>query len=373
MAQAMNRKCEMDLQSAAHSCTAMKHFADNCCTKLDQTAQNNLKIKHLLQSEEMAASLRCMERHEFTIKVKQAYDDLPGRVRAVAQYVLDNPHDVALLSMREQARRASVPPATMTRFAQHLGLAGFEEVRAIHADALRDAPEAFSGRAETLVKRHREVGSAGVAIEIVQSLKAHISELATPSRIEQLTSAAKDLAKAKRIYCLGHRSSFPAAFQFAHIMSFFDRRAILLEAAGASGTAAILEAGPGDVLLVVSFLPAARQVVEAVAFARRHGVRIIAVTRSETTPVGRLADRVILVSSNSPSFFDTMTPAFATCEMLVALVAGLHKDDVPTAVRETEQRLWDLGAWWGQNEYLPPVSPSASRKKSFAVKRRRAR
>ncbi|MCS0496839.1 MurR/RpiR family transcriptional regulator [Ancylobacter sp. MQZ15Z-1] len=301
-----------------------------------------------------------MKRSDFVARVKQHFDELPGQIRVAAGYVLDHPEDVALLSMREQARRAGVPPATMTRFAQQLGLTGFDEVRAIHAAALREAPVAYGGRAENLLRRHREVGDAGIATEMLARLSGHLTEVALPSRVEKLVEAARAMVAARRIYCLGHRSSFPAAFQFNYLLSFFDDRSVLLDATGGVGHPGMLDSGPGDVLLVICYTPAARHVVEATAFARRQGVRVVAITDSEANAIGRLAHLTLLASSQSPSFFDTVTPAFAVCETLVALIAGLHPGDVAASVARTEEKLWELGVWWREEDALP-AGPSASR------------
>ena len=294
-----------------------------------------------------------MERDAFIDHVKQAFDGLPGRIQAAARFVLDNPHDVALLSMRELARRAKVPPATMTRLAQHLGLTGYEDIRAIHAAALRDRPENYSDRAEGLVRRHREVGLIGVAAAMVESLSTQVADLQQSIHVEQMVEAAEALGAGRRVFCLGQRSSFPPAYHFAHVLRFFDQRAHLLDAAGSTGSAGALDIGADDVLLVVSITPAARHVVEITAYARRSGATVIAVTDSHASPTGRMAHRVVIVGSRSPSFFDTMTPAFAACEILVALVAAREAGDVPAAVRDTEARLSDLQTWWGNDEDLP--------------------
>jgi DNA-binding MurR/RpiR family transcriptional regulator len=159
----------------------------------------------MLRAVKIAISLHFMEYNAFVAKVKQVFDELPGQIRVAAGFVLDNPQEVALLSMREQARRAGVPPATMTRFAQHLGFAGYDEVKAIHADAIRETPEAYSGRAKTLVARHREVGPTGVATEMATGLAAHLGDMSAPSRIAAMVAAAEELAAARRIFALGQR------------------------------------------------------------------------------------------------------------------------------------------------------------------------
>lgn len=340
----------------AASCLGTVQETPDSCLILDQLDQILCILKQLLQDTKRPSIVALMERIAFVTKVKQQFDALPGRIRVAASYVLDHPEDVALLSMREQARRAGVPPATMTRFAQQMGLPGYDEVRAIHAAALREVPVAYGGRAQTLLQRHREVGDAGVAAEMLERLSAHLSEAAAPSRVERLVQAARDMVAARRIYCLGHRSSFPVAFQFNYLLSFFDNRSVLLDATGGVGHPNMLDAAPGDVLLVVCYRPAARHVVEATAFARRQGVRVIAITDSEANAISRLAHLTLLTPCQSPSFFDTVTPAFAVCETLVALMAGQLAGDVAAAVARSESKLWELGVWWREEEPLPAMT-----------------
>ena len=56
-----------------------------------------------------------MDPAPLTAKIVAAFPDMPAQLRTAARYILDHPGDVALLSMREQARQAGVQPATMTR------------------------------------------------------------------------------------------------------------------------------------------------------------------------------------------------------------------------------------------------------------------
>ncbi len=294
---------------------------------------------------------------EFTKHLKEIFETLPRQTRVAARHVLDNPRDVALLSMRELARQADVPPATMTRLARQIGLSGFDELRAIHAMAVRKLPQAYGGRAKGLLEKHRALGVSGVASEMMATLIDHLSALAEPDAMRRLTEAAEDLVGARRIFCLGHRSSFPVAFQFSYLTSYFEDRCILIDpVAGAGRFPPALDMREDDVLLVISFAPSARQVVETTAFVRRQGARVIAITDSDAGPIGRMAHRTIIVGKSSPSFFDTVGVAFAACEVLVALVAGLTEGDVPATVAEREAQAWDLGIWWDGDRPLPPIT-----------------
>ncbi len=81
------------------------------------------------------------------------FDQLPAQHRVAARWLIDHPDDVALLSMREQAKRAGVPPATMTRLAQRLGFDGFDGLRDVYAATLRGRADDFRGRTEELQAR----------------------------------------------------------------------------------------------------------------------------------------------------------------------------------------------------------------------------
>src|SRR5581483_8609824 len=86
-------------------------------------------------------------------RLKADFGGLSSQFQEVARWMIDNPADVALLTTREQARRAGVSPATMTRLAQRFGLKGYDAVRKLYADAMRRRPDNFRGRAEELVHR----------------------------------------------------------------------------------------------------------------------------------------------------------------------------------------------------------------------------
>ncbi|MER9965151.1 hypothetical protein NKJ72_30585 [Mesorhizobium sp. M0045] len=111
-------------------------------------------------------------------------------MKVAARSLLDHPTEVALLSMREQARRAGVPPATLTRLAKRLGFDGFKKLKEIFADSIRERPKSFAGRAEEL-KAGREAEGDGVLIgDTIKALRGHLSEFAQPSAIAALAAAA---------------------------------------------------------------------------------------------------------------------------------------------------------------------------------------
>ncbi|MGH8430630.1 MAG: MurR/RpiR family transcriptional regulator, partial [Solimonas sp.] len=203
-----------------------------------------------------------MDKGPLNASIVEAFDILPPQLRTAARYMLDRPEDVALLSMREQARRAGVPPATMTRLAKRLGLDGYDKVRELYAGAVRTRALGFSGKAGVQVELQKLRGERALAAEMALTLSQQIASLAEPSNLGRLADAAGRLHKARRIYCLGLRSCHAAAWHFHYMLSLLGDKTVMLDDAGGTGLDAIRDAGPSDVLLAASVEPYARATIE---------------------------------------------------------------------------------------------------------------
>lgn len=279
------------------------------------------------------------------------YDALPRQLQAAARWALDHPQDIALLSMREQARRAGVVPVTMTRLAQRLGYVGYEAIRALYAEKMRRGGPVFSGKARALVARRKLKGDKVLAFDLLDTLARQIHDLSAGATLDRLAKAAAWLGRAEQIYVIGQRSSYPVAFHFAYVLGLAHAGVRLLEGPGATGTDALRGAGKNDALMAISVRPYTRDTVEATEFARRQGVAIIAITDSELSPLCRKARASVLVPTESPSFFHTMTPAFAVAEALAALIAAAAGADGLAAVRKMERQFAALST------HILPHSP----------------
>ncbi|OCP18755.1 MULTISPECIES: MurR/RpiR family transcriptional regulator [unclassified Ensifer] len=262
----------------------------------------------------------------------QAFDAMSEQLQAAARYILERPRDVALLSMREQARQAGVQPATMTRLAKHIGLAGYEDIRQQYADAMRNDVTGFAGRVGAQVKSQKLKGDEALAIDMLGGIAAQISLLSQPDALETLVEAARRLSGARRIYCLGLRSSHSPAWHLHYILSLAGKHSIMLDAVGGIGADALGSATADDVMVAVSVLPYTRQTIEIADYAGEAGVPLVAITDSPVAPLAQLAACTIVVPTESPSFLHTMSPAFVVAEVLGALVAGQAGDAAGAAL-----------------------------------------
>jgi DNA-binding MurR/RpiR family transcriptional regulator len=149
---------------------------------------------------------------------------------------------------------------------------------------------------------------------------------------------AAELAAARHVYCLGLRSSHAIAWHMHYIMGLCGLHGTYLEGAGGTGADALAGATSKDVLFTVSVLPYTRATLDIAAYAAGQGVPVLAITDSEVSPLAQIAKKAIIVSTQSPSFFHTMSAAFAAAEILGSLVAGRLGERALEALRRRERQ-----------------------------------
>lgn len=272
------------------------------------------------------------------------FDDMSPQLQQAARHVLENPQEVALVSMRGLARNAGVQPATMTRLAKFLDLAGFEDIRAYYSEAIRMRADGFAARA---MERETALPDEGgrLAQKMLQSLAAQISRLSEPQSLAQFQTVARHLNSARRIYVLGLRSCHSVAWHFHYVMTLLGEKTVHLD--GPAGTVGdgLLRATDKDVLLVVSISPYALHSLELAAAAREKGLAVIAITDSEVSPLIAISEASILCSTESQTFFHTLTPALAVSEVLCGLLAGYDRQGALEALHNADQHLQSLNTY----------------------------
>jgi DNA-binding MurR/RpiR family transcriptional regulator len=225
---------------------------------------------------------------------------------------------------------------------------GYDAVRELYAAAVRCGELGFAGKAGAQVVSQKLKGDKALAADMLKSIGGQIDRLATPEGLDRLVSAARALASARRIYCLGLRSSHSVAWHLHYVLTLVGERSIHLDGIAATGTDALARAAGRDVLLVASVLPYTRLTVDLAEYAVERGMAVVAITDSEVAPLAQIAQHVVIDPTDSPSFFHAMSPAFAVAEVLGAIIAGRGGDDALATLKDTDEHLAALDTHWRQ-------------------------
>jgi DNA-binding MurR/RpiR family transcriptional regulator len=275
-----------------------------------------------------------------------AFQDLPDDMQRAGTYVLNHPEDVALLSMREIARRLSLPPATLTRFAQKLGYSGYVELREQFAATMREQVSDFSDRAGRLAARREHLGEASLAQSLADSLVDRVEGLSKPVLLSEIIAAAQTIAEARRVFCLGHRSCYAPVYHFAYIIGLYGMPTRLLDAPGGIGADPLNEMGEGDVVVAAACAPYTQMTIDLAAASKERGAGIVAVTDSHASPLSRIAVRTVAIANDVGGPTSAATPIMAAMETLAALVAARTGELGRDALKRNETGFARRQVYW---------------------------
>lgn len=274
----------------------------------------------------------------------EQFESMPPRLQAAARFVLDHPADVALMSMRELARKINVSHTTMARLVTWLGLNSYDDLRVRCIHALRAADTDGSGRIERLGLQKGAGGSLLVR-RISETIAAQVTRIADSEGVKQLGAAAEIIAGSRHIFCLGLRAAHPIARHFAYALSPL-REVTLLDMGAGMGLDTLRHASSDDALLVIGFQPYTRATIEIAKQAEAKGTKVIAITHSRASPLARVANESILMAAKPPVSFQSAAPALVAVEILVALIADRTGANIEHVRKQTEQQLAELDIFW---------------------------
>ncbi len=278
-----------------------------------------------------------------TRELESIYGGLSPQLRLAARYVLDRPDEVALFTMRRLAARAGVHPTTMVRLARRLDYPGFNAFRDVFRDRLRGSRYRYSNRARELQSR-QEVG--GLADEVAAVDARNLTASYQGIGGDRLQRCAKILGEANRIYIIGLRGCYPVAFYLHYACSMFRDDVVLVDGAGGTLADELRDIDRRDALVAISFSPYTRDTVGVVSYAADHGATIIALTDSPLSPLTGPADEVLLVRSDSPSFFQSITAAQSVAQSLIALLVACSGEEALQSLSKRERQLDSFSAYW---------------------------
>lgn len=287
---------------------------------------------------------------ETRTQILQRFDELTPQLQAAAKFIIDNPNEVVISSMRTVAGHAGVQPSTLVRLAQQLGYGGWPELKDAFARDMGLHAERYVARALTLANRGQD---ASLVTEMFSAQRRNLdlTEADAQSAL-QLTAAL--LQKAPNVHIAGFRASFPIAYSLLYGYSLFRNTVYLVDGLGAGLEMQQRRIQRDDAVVVISFAPYSREAAAVTEAAMAAKARIVAFTDSHVSPLALQADVVVLFSVDSPSFFPSIAAGIAASEALLELLVASDNSDIASKIDVAEKALYDTGAYLQQPRMRVP-------------------
>lgn len=273
------------------------------------------------------------------------WDTLTPEAQKAARYVLENPADVGVSTVREIAEAANVKPNTFVRMARQVGFEGYEDFRAPFREAIRQGAASFPDRVRWLQDIRKSDDLGGLYADMVEAAIRNIEETFAGISAESLKDAAETIWNSRQVLTLGVGVNNSNARNFTYLASTGMKRFHAIPRPGSTPVDDLAWAGPQDVLIVLGCHPYRSEVVEAVEIAREQGVPVVGISDSPASPIHRVAQHGFVVSPETPQFFPSSVSTIALLETLLSFVIAVASDEIVDRVERFHRRRHDLGIY----------------------------
>lgn len=257
--------------------------------------------------------------------------------KRIAAYIEESYEKAAFLTASRLGQAVGVSESTVVRFAVELGYEGFPEMQ-------RALQEMVLNRL-TSVQRI-EVASDRLANQDVVSIvfQSDIDKIKrTGDTIDKAAFAAAvdAILAAKTVYILGVRSSAPLAnFLGYYLLYMFENVRVVTSASTVEMIEQVSRASDKDVVVGISFPRYSSATIHGVTFCKNAGAKVIGLTDSEQSPVGKLADHVLAAKSDMVSLADSLVAPLSLINALLVALAAKREKEVSGVLAGLE-RIWD--------------------------------
>ena len=267
--------------------------------------------------------------------IRESRQSMSKSFSRLADYILDNYVQVALMTATELAHQVDMDAATVVRFAQRLGYSGFPELQNEVKDKVKQdllirpkdaaSPESFGGVVDATMKRMKD------SLEQVRKLLD----------VEALQKIVEEIGKARRIIIVPDGLGQVAAYNLLSLLEQGGFLVTVVQPGVVDLARTVSSATSEDMILAIDVADAAPYISRALAEASSSGVSTVAVVGSASYKSALAADIVLAAQS----FSDTSIAVVVVDVVVYTLAEALQWtykskfDGVDKAIEEIFQRL----------------------------------
>lgn len=284
------------------------------------------------------------------LRLTNEWDSLTPEAQKAARYVLENPADVGVSTVREIAEAAKVKPNTFVRMARQVGFEGYEDFRAPFRESIKQGAASFPDRARWLQDIRKSGDLGGLYADMAEAAIRNLEETFARIDAEALKAAAEAIWNGRQIFTLGVGVNNANARNFTYLASTGMVQFHAIPRSGSTPTDDLAWADGRDVLIAMSMRPYRSEVVAALDVAREQGMTIVGISDSPASPIIRAAHHSFVVSVDTPQFFPSSVSTIAVLETLLSFVIAVASDEIVGRVATFHKRRHQLGIYMEEPE-----------------------
>lgn len=274
-------------------------------------------------------------------RIVERYSDLSNKLRTAADFVANNPIDVATRSLRSVAQSSGVSPATFSRLARALDFEDYAEMREAGRATVGHRLVPFAERAHAL--QHGDQGAAQFVERQTTACIQNIKYLQQEVSVDRLQRAVDALYKAKKVLLIGVLGSAGIVDYFAYQAQYLALEWTVAGRRGVSIPASFAKMDTNDVVVALTKSPYSTQTVKALKLARENGFRTIVLTDSHSSPALEFAEFAFIVPTTTSNFFSSYVATLTLIETMMAMLIAKVGPDAEARIQATHEQAFKLG------------------------------
>jgi len=264
--------------------------------------------------------------------------------RRVLMALIESPQRTAVSSISELAQQLAVNASTLSRLAQRLGYGGFSKLQDVFRREITEGKHFYSDQASRLVVKTSDMDTMNQLTRLGRQESANIASMIEQVDPTVFLKTIDLLSTAKRVRVHGMRQFNSLALFMSYGLGMLRPDVSALDSSRQGVADALAQLDEGDVLVVASCFPYTPSVIATAEVAARHGVKVIALTDSASSPLAKAALHSFYVPNHSLFYSNSMCAFMLLAQGLLSAVASHLGEDSVSALKYRETLISELNA-----------------------------
>jgi len=256
--------------------------------------------------------------------------------KRLANYLVDNWAELPLLSIEAIAEKSGVSMASITRLARKLSCRGFHDFKnQIKGEHMRR----FVNPIERFFTLHTDLSGKKPLIQAARQDVKNINRLLTSISEETFQQLVKWVSRAKRVYTYGVGISAVFADLIAYTFTQIQKETHSLDEGRTPVEEKILAIRKDEIIIFSSFFPYSKSTIEFARLAHQRGLRIVAFSDHEFSPVAPYASLVLKVPRENILFTTSISALSVLLNAVATEIALKKKETLSLSFKEQDRQL----------------------------------
>jgi DNA-binding MurR/RpiR family transcriptional regulator len=317
---------------------------------------------------------RLASRFPLVDEIRDRLQQLTPRQRSIGQYILNNPESLAFLSIVELAQKIGVSEATIVRFSNTLGYAGYSQLSSVIRQAIQleyGSGDRFKlGR--YLEGEYARKNDDSLFSRVISSEIDNLIRLAESVRSSQFHDCVERTLKADHLAVVGCQASYILATHMYQMIVKVLGQTDLFTQRSIHTAAKLHQYTKKSMMYLFSFPRYPKEGTDIAAAAKKRGAYVVVITNSQLSPAVQVAHQTILIDVDVPSFVDGYVAPLAFINALVTEVGMRQAQKAQAGLDYYDEFVAELGVFHNKTGEWRPMLDNND-KTQFKAKKKRSR